>query len=129
MPDDPQILNGLGVEVEIRAWRGTGNTYRATFTNADGSPLDLSNLDVILTVVDRPGGTVKHTQTNTPATPHENAAGGTTLLNIPGSAFAGLTEQRQYTWKHQIVTRDRTTDEKQLHFYGDLRVFPPVSPV
>lgn len=123
----PQILSTTGVEIELRAWRGTGNTYRATFRTAMGVALNLVDYDVIFTVTDRIGGTVQHTETHVP--PHENDAAGQALVNFPASATAGLTANRPYTWKYQILTRHRVTGESHIHFWGDLRVLTPPSPV
>lgn len=121
---DAQILNLLGVEVELRVWRGRDNLLEAVFTTRDGTPISLANSDVTLTVTDRAGGTIKYSETKTPAD-HTNAAGGVTRLSLPKSVFAELTEQRHFTWKYQIIRRDRTTGAQYQHFYGDLRVYAP----
>ena len=120
MPD-PEILNVLGVEMEIRAWRGTDNLFEATLTDAVGAPIPLGDSRVTLTIVDRPGGTVKFSQTNAPAE-HTDAVNGITRFMVPRGTFAGLTGQRDYTWKYQIERHDITLDTSNIHFYGDFRV-------
>lgn len=123
MPDQ-QLLIVTGLEVEIRAWRGTDNTYLCKFQDADGNNQPLTNYDVTFTVTDKPGGTVKFTETKTPGL-HSNAAEGETLFALPRTMFASLTGQRQYTWKYQVVWRERTVDTKQVRFYGDMRIYAP----
>lgn len=124
---EAQILDVLGVEIEIRAWRGRSNTYEATFTRKDGQPIDLSNSNTVMTILDRAGGTVKLQVTNNPAN-HANAGGGVSRFHIPASTFAGLTGQRAYTWKHQIDRVDLATGDPVTHFYGDFRVMAPNAP-
>lgn len=125
---DPAIVDLTGVEIELRAWRGTVNTFRATFTDADGAPFPLTDYDAVMIVTDRAGGTVQSTETKTPST-HENTAGGTTLFTLGAGLFSALLGQRTYTWKYLIFVRHRTTLAKHVRFHGDLRVLAPSTPV
>lgn len=121
---ETQILDVLGVEVEIRAWRNRPATYEAHFTDKAGNPVDLSNSDARLTVIDRAGGTTKLTVTNNPAN-HADAGGGVSRFYVPASAFAGLSGQRAYTWKYVVDRIDLTSGDPVTHFYGDFRVMAP----
>jgi hypothetical protein len=119
-----QILDVRGVEVEIRAWRHRSNLYEAHFTDKAGNPIALDNMNAVMVIYDRVGGTNKFTQTNNPAN-HINAAGGISRFLVPASTFAALTQLRAYTWKHEIYLLDLDTMQPQTHFWGDFRVMPP----
>lgn len=127
---DPQILDVRGIEIEIVMFRGTANIFEAFLANPDGTPVNLEDSNVTMTIVDRMGGAVKYTQTNGPAgSPHFDAANGLTRFNIPASATTGLTGQRAYTWKHQVVRYYVPTGSPIPYFYGDVRVVPPPAAV
>lgn len=125
---DPLILSLAGVELELRAFRGQTVKFDVTVTDSAGAVVNLGGYDLILTLVDRPGGTVKYTDTNIPAD-HFNAAGGQSRFVIPASAYTGLTGQRPFTWKYQIILRDRVTDDRYPVFFGDYRVLAPMTTV
>jgi len=125
---EPDIVDARGIEVEIVLWRDTNNLFEAQLSLVDGNPLNLSDRDVTMTIVDRAGGTVRYTQTNTPEQ-HTDAANGITRFSVPSSTFDGLTGQRAYTWKHHVVTTDRATGTPVRYFYGDVRVQAPPSEV
>ncbi len=127
MPD-PLILDLKGVELEIRLWRGTDNDLLITCLKADQSALNLANYDLTFTMVDKPGGTVKFSQTKGPGEHTDNAAG-QTIITVPASCTAGLSAQREYTWKYQIITHEQTTGSRHIHFFGDARIGAPPTPV
>lgn len=122
---DPTILDLTGVEIEIRAWRGTSNPFLVTVEAPPGTVLNLTGYDVTMVVLDRSGGTVKFTATNVGPAGHSSPTAGQTRFVVPASAFSGLTGQRTYTWKYQVVVRDQVTGAKYLAFHGDFRVLAP----
>lgn len=127
MPD-PLILDVRGIEVEIRLWRGTDNKFLLTLQTGTGAPIPLGNRDVTFTLVDRPGGTVKFSQMQSPGG-HLDESAGQTIITVPASVTSGLTAPREYTWKYTVVVHERTIGERNIHFFGDARISAPSTPV
>ena len=125
---EEQILDALGVEVEIRMWRHRANTYEATFRDKQtGNPIDLTNAHAVMVIYDRSGGTQKFIQDNNEAN-HADPGNGVSRFYVPAATFTGLTGQRAYTWKYEVYrypSSDSTA--KVTHFYGDLRVMAPLA--
>jgi hypothetical protein len=110
-------------------WRDTDNLFEATLQDADGDPVNLTDADVTMTIVDRSGGTTMFTQTND-ENGHTDAPNGVTRFNVPATpTFDNLAGPRAYTWKYQIVKRDNATGKKNVYFWGDVRVYAPVATV
>ena len=126
---DPQLLDLTGIEVTMRIYRGKTSVFRARFTDVTGTPVSLTDKGVRLTVVDKLGGTIKYQHTNL-SSEHENAAGGTTLLSIPGSVTAALSGVRNYSWQHIVETIDDNTSDVIPWFHGEVQILtpPPTTP-
>lgn len=125
---DPLILDLKGIEIEIRIWRGTDNSFLVTLQLADGSALNISNYDVTFTLVDKPGGAVKFSEMKSPGQ-HVSNGDGQTIFVVPASVTSYLSAQREYTWKYQVLSHERTTGSRHIHFFGDARVSAPSTPV
>lgn len=125
---EAQILDVLGVEVEIRLWRHRANTFEATFRDkVTGNPIDLTSSHAVMVMYDRSGGTQKFLQNNNEAN-HVDAVNGVSRFYVPITTFAGLTGQRAFTWKYEIYrypSADATN--KVTHFYGDARIMAPLA--
>lgn len=126
---EPEILDIRGKQIELLLWRETDNLFEATLEDADGNPVNLVDSSVVMTVVDRNGGTVKFLQTNTSAD-HTDAANGVTRFFIPRApTFDGLEGTRAYTWKYQVVRIYTPSGARNVYFWGDARVFAPAADV
>jgi hypothetical protein len=126
---EPEIVDVRGVQIELILWRGTDNLFEAELKQGDGEPISLVDSDVTMTIVERAGGPTRFTQTNEPDD-HTDAANGLTRFAVPATpTFDDVTGQRSYTWKYQVVRRNRTTGGKNIHFWGDVRVTPPPAAV
>lgn len=115
----------LGPTTEaIKMKRGSVNEFDCVLTNAVGTPIDIDLDNVVFTVRDYRGGSVKLQKTSL-AGAHQDAANGRVRYKISPGDISDADSPRILSWVFE-VRRITPTPEEFVHIEGTFDVLPQV---
>ena len=119
-----KIFLGSSERYELHLSAGSDFEFICLLTNAVGDPVDITPDEVVFTVKNYKGGSVKLQKTNTPYS-HFDGSGGRTRFSIDATDITPDVPPRGFLWVFE-VRRILPSGKEFVHIEGTFNVEPEV---